>query len=254
VRARAIIALLGQYAIAYNLASVLHELGHAAAVTLSGGSVAAIRLNPFGWNWTIYRYAPSPILASWSGVLGGLLFSLLPYIGFVLARRLPPRLVLLLAMVSMALNGVYLVGSTLVGAGDGADLVRLGVPRLWPLTAGALLMALAALWFVRVQPRFGLSPTAGFAERCALLLGGIGSYLGFTVLYVAVFRRRDLLAFVCFVAVGLVFLVAVSAYGAIRGASRSAEPAPPVPGWRYAGICSAIGLAIILAELAVFGL
>ncbi|MBT3291550.1 MAG: hypothetical protein HN904_08405 [Victivallales bacterium] len=253
---RAMIAFLGQYAIAYNATMALHEIGHAVGVTLSGGKVSHISLNPFSWCWTGYSANPQPMVAGWSGVVAGVLFALAPCVCMALFGRKPPRVLLLLGIIGLAANGSYLLGGALARVGDGEYLMRLGVPRLLLVVVGVLLMFAAAAWFLLMQPRFGIPHSASFAQRCGLLLGGIGSYLLLTVVYVVVFKRRDLPPIACFAGIGAVLIICASILATLLGtflAEHGADGVADVPSWSYASAYAAVGLVVVLAELAAFG-
>ncbi len=234
----------------------LHELGHAAGLVATGGQLASISLNPFCWCWARYASNPQPMITAWSGVVGGVLFSLLPYIVFRIVRLPMPRLAIVLAIVAMARDGVYLLGGTLANVGDGAAIVRLGAPRFLPIGFAVLLLAIATMWFVLAQDRIGIPHSASLAKRTTIVLGGIGSYLVIGFAYVAAFHRHELVTFAVFSGAGILLLVVLSiaATFAPRYAPRLfPESSIPEISWPFAIGHLVIGTIVVCLEIAVFG-
>ena len=253
---KTILALLGQFALAYNVSMALHELGHAVGLVLSGGQVAHITLNPFCWCWTWYATNPRPIVTAWSGVVVGVLFALLPCIALATFGRRTPRLFVLLGIVALAANGIYLLDGVLSNVGDGADIVDLGAPRLLPITVGAILVLAAALWFILVQPKIGIPSSASFPRRTALLCGGIGTYLVLMMLYVAVYHSQELSCFACFAGAGVALLIAMSVAATLADkylSGRWEGSSVEAVSWPYAIGYFSAGTVIVIAEIAVFG-
>jgi len=254
---KASLSLLAQFTITYNVCMALHEVGHAVGNTISGGRVSFISLNPFCWCWTGFASNPHPLISMWSGVGIGAVFGVLPALGFVAFRRGVPSLLHLLGIVSLAINGIYLLGSTLAGVGDGAALVRLGMPKVPLVVAGLLLMLGAAYWFIIVMPRFGMAYSASFTLRCGVLMGGVGSYLVLMMLYVAVYHRGEFATFVVFAVVGIAMLIALGAAPTLaRHALVSRYGNASVSSVRWAHVLgyTVVGILIVSAELALFGL
>ena len=91
--ARTILMLLGSYAFGFNLHNIIHELGHAVAIWLQGGSVPGFYLHPFDSCLTYGTYVPNHILLYAGGAfIGGASTLLFP----VLAWKIRRPLVLLL--------------------------------------------------------------------------------------------------------------------------------------------------------------
>ena len=254
---KASLSLFGQFTITYNVCAALHELGHALGNALSGGRTSFISLNPFCWSRIGFASNPRPLISMWSGVGFGLLFGLLPALGFVAFRRRVPSLLHLLGIVSLATNGIYLFGSTLAGVGDGAVLMRLGMPKA-PLLIGGLLLVLgAAYWFILVMPRFGMAHSSSFASRFGILLGGVGSYLVIMMLYVAVYHRSEFVAFVVFAGMGVAMLIALGGAPTLARralVSRYGDASVSSPRWAHVLGYMVAGVLIVSVELAVFGL
>ena len=70
--------IFGSFSFGWILGTVLHELGHAVAMWVTGGIVDGITINPFSWSYAYYGSAPAyPNFTTWSGVLLGSLFGLI---------------------------------------------------------------------------------------------------------------------------------------------------------------------------------
>ncbi|MHC5058384.1 MAG: hypothetical protein ACYTKD_27315 [Planctomycetota bacterium] len=132
-------ALFGMLAITYNAANALHEIGHVFGVSVGGGAASQITLNPFFWSRTYYSSNPSPMLAAWGGPIGGVVLGLAPAGILVLLGYQVPRLLAVLAVASLGVNGVYLTAEIAGNTGDGADLgesaARL-LPKAVPVATG----------------------------------------------------------------------------------------------------------------------
>ena len=108
--------LAGAFAIGYNAAMALHELGHALGQWVTGGSVARISLHPFSWCYTYYKSVPRyPDFVTWSGAGLAVTTSVLL---LLLGRRwrtpwLTPLIVG--AICGLVANGVYLAVDAIHG-------------------------------------------------------------------------------------------------------------------------------------------
>ncbi len=144
---------------------VVHELGHAMHLWLSGGSVERVVLHPWALSQTLAKTNPHPFWVALGGPLWG---SLLPLAGYwIVGRTAPSRayLAALLAGFCLVANGAYLAGDALVRGGDGRELIVHGAPP-WALPLVGLPMVAAGLWLWHgLGPRFGLGPGAGRVDR-----------------------------------------------------------------------------------------
>ncbi len=68
---QAVLALSGSFAISFNLAIALHELGHAITYLINGGEITSFVLNPFSWSWAEGRGFSNRIFVLWDGATVG---------------------------------------------------------------------------------------------------------------------------------------------------------------------------------------
>jgi len=69
--------MTGSVIIAFNGMVFLHELGHVAAIVLSGGEVDYIRVSPIDFGFTARAHDPHPLVATWGGPLLGCVFAIM---------------------------------------------------------------------------------------------------------------------------------------------------------------------------------
>lgn len=246
---RSILALFGAFCIAYNLACLTHELGHALAVTIGGGAAERITLNPFSYSYTHYAdVGRSRMFASAGGVLFGTPAGLFAWL---FTRRsktfflLPLRLC---GAISFSVNGIYLLADPLLGMnGDASSLLRLGLPP-WVVmsTAGGLILA-GLLLATQTQPALGIRPGHSFIGRLGILWGGILPYLGLVAVYNALHPAQPgpLVWGLVAAGGGLAALVwAVFGWAVHEAFGWPQEPAAE-PGWSHALGLLAAGVLVL---------
>ena len=153
----------------------VHELGHVAAATVSGGRVKSVVLHPAAISYTEYSSNPHPLFVSWMGPIVGVV---LPLVALAIARWFRWRssyLFQFFAGFCLIANGAYLAFGSIHGIGDAGDIARHGSP-LWLLWLfGVITIPLGLLMWNQLGPHFGLGASAGQVERvdaysmCALL-------------------------------------------------------------------------------------
>jgi hypothetical protein len=115
----------------------VHELGHAAALWSTGGTVAKVVLHPLTISRTDPGLNPRPLPVVWAGPFVGVL---LPLAALCVARAacLPgTHLLRFFAGFCLIANGCYLGVGVFDAVGDARELLRLGAPA-WQLGAFGL--------------------------------------------------------------------------------------------------------------------
>lgn len=254
---KALLLLMGAFAFGYNMATFLHELGHALAAWAIGGTVQRIVVHPFSWSSTLYETVPShPLLVHSAGVIFAVLVGVLLLVLRWSWYNPWAELLSLTAICAIIDNGIYLiVDSTLGAGGDGTSLLAMGLP--WALVAGlGVMLALAGGVIAAVLvPRLGLEPSDGIPARLLILEGAIGPYLLVMIAYHWLSNRDEILLWLVYVAIGLAMLAGAAA------ASRFLQTRLPwlrrqrtvQPTWPAATASLILGLAAILFGLLTAG-
>jgi hypothetical protein len=215
--ARVPLFAFGSFSSGWVIGIVLHELGHAVAMWMMGGSVERITINPLGWSYTYYATTPKyPNFATWSGVLFGSLFGLM--ILASIGKRPGPYVgPLFIAGVSPMLNGgaYYLIDAFVSRKGDAASLILSGVPRYLVLGAGVLFLGIGVYLVLRHIHWIGIRPRDSWARRMAILGSGVLPYFVLSLAYAIVWEPEDTLSGVVSVAMAGLFAGLIS-FASIR--------------------------------------
>ncbi len=204
--------IFGSFSFGWILGIVLHELGHAVAMWLTGGIVDRITITPFSWSYTYYGSTPKyPQFTTWSGTLLGSLFGAI--ILLISSKKATPYVVPFLFMgVSPMLNGggYYVIDPFISKRGDPTSLVRSGVPMYIVLGVGILLLALGAYLVVRYIHWSGIEQQDSLQERLIIFGSGILPYFVLAMLYSMVFEPDDMMQSVIVILMVLLFVVLVA--------------------------------------------
>lgn len=254
---RTSILIFGGFCIAYNLGTALHELGHAIATWLTGGTVYSISLNPFAWSWTSLDGGEdsSPLFIAWGGVLFGVLFSALAAGIATLYRRPWLSPLYLLGGCALASNGIYLAVAAFADVGDAGNLIQLGVPRFCVVGLGGLLLLLSCLWMSLIQPRIGIAPATSFRQRLFTLHLGVTPYLIAMLVYARLFNPEEIWMWVGYTGLGFVAVTATATFGhLLRNGNTKHLPLKTVQStWPSSILIFLIGMGIVIGELLYFG-
>lgn len=164
---------------------VVHELGHVSAAWLTGGVVARVALDPFGFSRTDLALNPRPLVVAWAGpLLGSVLPVLLMLAGS--AVRLRASFVLrFFAGFCLVANGLYLGLGSFGRVGDCGDLLSHGAGS-WQLRTFGAIAAASGIAFWHGQARnFGLGSSASDPGR-GVVYATLGVFLGLAIVMVAV--------------------------------------------------------------------
>ncbi len=248
--------LLGAFTFGYNAAMVLHKLGHAFTVWMTGGTVTGFSLHPFSWSYTYYRSPPSyPLLTAWGGVLfsSAVALLLLPLIRpWRSAWTIPLAFTALCVLV---VNGLYLtVDSLLLPGGDATVIIRHGTPWLFVLATGIALTLVGLVVALLILPRIGLTPDDTLVSRIVVLQAGVGPYLIAMLVYQVFWGRGELTLWATYVATGLLILaaLAVGSWSIDKRWTPSFRFPPVTPSWSTALACLAAGTTVLVAEMMTF--
>lgn len=246
--------ILGAFCIAYNLGSILHELGHGVAVWLSGGKISSIVLHPFSWNWISYHSNPNPLLASWGGVLFGVLFAVALSSIALLARSPFLTPLYLLAGCALATNGIYLAVAAVADVGDAGNLLSQGVPRAFLVAVGLFLMLLSFLWSSLIQPLIGIPADVPLGRRLLTLHAGITPYLIAMAAYALLFAKAESPLFLAFAGAGIVAVTAIAISGhVLRNVAVGLPRLGYIdPSWASAIVLLTVGIVVVVWELIYF--
>jgi small basic protein len=243
--------VFGSFSFGWVLGIVLHELGHALAMWLTGGIVERITITPFSWPYTYYGSAPRyPQFTTWAGLLIGSALGLVVVFG-VRKRTTPYLLPFLFAGLAPMLNGggYYLVDTFVSKQGDATDLIRAGVPEYVVIGAGILFLAVGAGFVIRYAYRLGLTPREAFLERALLLASGVLPFFVLSLIYTSAVEPEDLMTGVLAIAIASFFVVLV-AWASLKYANP--DRAATEVEWVHALYAALLGLAAIVVPHVIF--
>jgi hypothetical protein len=242
--------ILGSFAFGYNVATALHELGHALAVWAVGGRVESITVHPFSWSYTKYASCPPEHreLCAWAGGAFGLASAMTLT---VLARRLRSVYAAPLQMTGLAAcfyNGLYYVVDVLARTGGDAQFLHEnGTPRWVLLGCGAAAIGLGLFTASWVLSSFGARKSDRLRDRVITYELGFGPYLAAMWLHHVVTGHEVRLWTIYFVA-GVVLVAAVAAIS-IPLVRRGRGDDTPVVGRGPAVFSLVLGVLVVLLEL-----
>ena len=121
----------------------IHELGHIAAATLTGGEVVRVVLSPMAISRTDVSPNPAPMIVAWGGPLVGIAVPVLIAAAFRVRRR-AMGLADFFAGFCLIANGVYIGVGSIDRVGDAGDLLRHGAP-LWLLIVFGIVVVAGGL-------------------------------------------------------------------------------------------------------------
>lgn len=243
--------LLGSFAVGYNAAHAIHELGHAIAVWLCGGSVTGLSLHPLSWSkihYSVEVTVPIALAGAVFASLAGLLMLALAW-GWRSPWVLP---LLATALCAFVVNAVYLgVDGILLFGGDATDLIRLGVSRPAVVGAGMLLLIVGFATATLPLPRLGIGRNDGLGTRLLVLWTGIGSYLFAMFAYHLIFNTEEILLWSVWAGTGLILIsvwAAVSPLVESRFVWIRRQQMEDI-GWGAPIATAAVGAAVVITEL-----
>ena len=249
---KTILLLFGSFAIGYNVAVALHELGHAVAMWVTGGQVERITLNPFSTSYTHYASKSIyPIFTSVAGLAFGTIFAVLLLVMAGLLRKQYLVLLLLVTTIVAGIqNGLYAIVDSLVsGGGDATYLIELGVSQSVIIGIGVLLvgssivLAVLGLRFIVFQTNDSLS------KRILLLEAGMLPYLIGLVVYQVICdtKKLGLYSTYAFIAAALILIIAILSRLPL-GRRYNAHILDSI-GWGTTWMTVVVGIAIVVGEL-----
>jgi hypothetical protein len=201
--------IFGSFSCGWVLGIILHELGHAVSMWITGGVVDRITISPFSWSYTYYGSVPKyPNFTTWSGILIGSLFGLV--ILLAIARRPTPYLVpLVFTGVTPMLQGggYYLIDTFISKEGDAASLIESGIPMTVVLGAAILIATMGVFFVIRFIYWNGIDPGDKISQRALTLVLGMVPYFVLALIYGLVYEPEDILQKV--LAIGMVSMFAV---------------------------------------------
>jgi len=252
-----ILLLFGSFCIGFNISIAFHELGHAFAVILDGGTIQEFVLNPFSWSWNLGENVNNPIFTAWGGITFGLLFAIIPAIFIIWVKSLSFRVpILATAGCAFLINGIYLLMGILFNIGDGGELIHYGVSPVVIFLLGCIYFLTAIFIWIIIQPLLGINSSTLFIKRLLILISGISPYLLMIFLYNLSFNKRQLLLWSSFALVGIitVFIFSVAGHFWSKFDIKLNKAHHEKAAHRPVIIVNIIALSIIIGELLLFGM
>jgi len=249
--------LFGSFAIGYNLATAVHELGHAIVIWATGGTVARIVLHPFSWSYTYYSSSPGyPILTSWAGILfESLLALLLAALVWRSRQRSWALLCLVIAIMALAKGGLYAsIDAILQTGGDSTDLIWLGVPPALVIGVGAVLVGIGIFLAIAAFRSIDFGADSSLVGRALVLEGGLLPYLLCIVVYQLVSSPQEIRMWGLYIASGAIIIFLVAALSELIESRLPSRPGTRAntPGWVWAWSVTVLGIAIVGIELMLY--
>ena len=244
--------MTGSILIAFSGMVLLHELGHVAALVLSGGEVDYVRVSPIDFGFTARASDPHPLIATWGGPLLGCAFTM---VILLLVAFAAPRFIataLLLVVVAFLANGMYLAVGVFSGVGDAGDLIRHGAPP-WSLIAAGIPLIAAGIYFASmIAPvlRVG-KPCTSMPQTCLVVGLPIALYLAAMFAGPAITYSLGIPSTIgaLLAAALLAALAAITVHRAPHKCNRLVARFKP-PRLHTALIAVAVGVVMIVIELA----
>ena len=186
--------LLWSFVFGYNASTVLHELGHAIAYWITGGTVRRIIIHPFSWSYCIPgSVSEYPSFTTWGGVVFGTIMGLM-LVALVWRWRGPyVILVIITGVVSCIHNGGYLIYDCLTASdGDATILISYGTSKLLIIVVGLFMMGIGLILAGMCLRLIGIRSSDGVKSRILVLGGGLLPYLVVTLLYQWLYSVEEL--------------------------------------------------------------
>jgi len=198
--------ILGLFSFGYNASMVLHELGHALATWLSGGSVVWIEINPLSWSYMLEGTdSQYPIVSTVAGMVMDCGLSLILATVFWKSRSVISPLIYMTAVISWVSNGLYyIIDVILEEGGDPSSLVELGVHKGLIVSIGFILVILGLFFGKLILSR--MMGGFGIVARILILMGGIYPYLLAMYIYQLVNPAATVLLSPHYLAVGAIMV------------------------------------------------
>lgn len=186
--------LLWSFVFGYNASTFLHELGHAIAYWITGGTVRRIIIHPFSWSYCIPgSVSEYPSFTTWGGVVFGTIMGLM-LVALVWRWRGPyVMLVFMIGVVACLHGGFYLIFSCLAKSqGDATKLISYGTSPILILAVGLFMMGIGLILAGMSLRLIGIRSSDGVKSRILVLGGGLLPYLVVTLLYQGLYNAGEL--------------------------------------------------------------
>jgi len=241
----------GSFSFGWILGIVLHELGHAVAMWITGGIVNRITITPFSWSYTYYGSIPKyPQFTTWAGALLGSLFGLI--VLFLIRKKATPYSVpfLYLGIAPMLHGGgYYLLDTFVTKRGDASNLIRSGVPIIVVLAVGFLLAVGGIFFLIKYFYWNGLSPRDTFLHRCIVFGIGVMAYFLLGLIFSVVLEPENVMQDVIAIVSLIVFAIFVG-FVSIKIPQIEKFQLPSKVQWRHVAYAIMLGvLAIVVPHL-----
>ena len=245
------IFIFGSFSFGWVFGIVLHELGHAIAMWVTGGIVDRITIAPFSWSYTYYESTPKyPQLTTWSGVLIGAAIGLIVLLG--IRKNTTPYLIPFIFLgFSPLLNGggYYIVDTFISNQGDAFSLLQSGVPKYVVLGVGLLLLAMGVYVVIINVHRVGITPKDTFIQRAVLFGSGILPYFMMKTIYAIIKNPKGVPDAVAAIII-VFFIVVLVSWAAPKYLNQG--KIPETIEWYHAIYATLLGVSAIVVPQMIF--
>ncbi len=244
---------LGAFVLAYNLATITHEYGHALNLAATAGQVRHITVSPLGWSYCYYRTVHEHRAVAWGGFLWA---TIIPSLLFLVLWAIKSRLsfwAAIFAATALASEGVYMLTGVLFETGDAHRLITLGLPKAVLIVLGGVLVAVSVVLALPVGALIGVGRGRSRFRQTALVIGTpILAYLAIIAAYSMCAYPKERVMWAGSVGLGCGIALAVAALAHLAaplfsGPESKARQAPV--NWPAAIIGLAVPACVVIGEV-----
>lgn len=252
---RPVLLLLGSFTFAFCLGEAVHELGHYLAHRAYGYDVGLV-LDPFGGSHTLGSTSPQEIwgVTTAAGPLLNLLVSMTLF-ALLWRKRRPALLPLLLwAPLALVQEGVNFSLGSLTPGGDFELIVNWGFPAPLLLALGIIFLTCGVVLLCWELPLVGLSVGDSFSRKLTIVAGGMASFMLVRALFVGLtspgYAQEEVTTLIFSLLLAAIVSLLFDPVQMLLKHITKVDPASI--GWREVYMSIALGLGMVLFQLAFF--
>lgn len=248
-----ILLFAGSFAITYNIAIALHELGHAIAYIIDGAQVSEFVLNPFSWSWAEANNLNNRIFALWGGVTFGQILALMPLLFISKMKSTFVFLSKLLAACAFLINGLYLSAGALLNFGDGGTLVYLGLNSTVIIIIGIIYLLISFVFWSDLQRHLGIDNQTALVIRIKIVVGSIAPYMILIIIYNLLHNSSQIIMWGGLAVFGIFAAFLIAFLGNLWTLYVSRHTESKVVSFSNAKKVLIFGLLVVITEFIIFG-